>query len=303
MEDILGVFERVFGEELLCSQADGRHGDSHGVEAAVVEHLDRQCRSVPFVEVGHVGVVDIQIVLVRRNVVPLEIGFRGVPRVRVADGVVLGVVDDDQRLAGFDQHILSVAGNAVERIARTTLLAEVLAFDHLAVHARIESARKDQHHAVGIEVFVGVVTDLDVLVAQPPVRLSRFGKRRACEVDLLDHEFAGLQRDVALFDGYGRQNGALAAPRHVHDGRTFRPRFVLIDGQHQRFARRFGFIDLNPRRSIGGNIHVEIFLGHVYQHIAAERAQDFGYDDGINRFFGIVGAGCEARCEEGRGEN
>ena len=23
MEDILGVFERVFGEELLCSQADG----------------------------------------------------------------------------------------------------------------------------------------------------------------------------------------------------------------------------------------------------------------------------------------
>ena len=41
----------------------------------------------------------------------------------------------------------------------------------------------------------------------------------------------------------------------------------------------------------------------LYTSIAAERAQDFGYDDGIDRFFGIVGAGCEARCEEGRGEN
>ena len=213
---------------------------------------------IPFVQIGNRGVVRILVGVVRRDVVPFEVGRRGVPGVGVAFEVVLGVIDDDERLARLHRHVAAAAGDAVEGRSGAALRAEVAAGDHLGILTRVEGAREDQHHAVGVECLVGVVADLEVLVAMVLVGRSGLGQRRAGEVDLLDDELTGAYGDVALLDCDRGQQVAAAAARNGYRGLPLGSGLVAGNLQHECRTCRFGFVDPDPRGGIGRNRHVEI---------------------------------------------
>ena len=156
-----------------------------GFEAAVVE-----CPVVALLEertddVGHLGVVDI---LVIEGVEILEVGIREVYRV----GVVLRVVESryshHDRCPRSHGIIGARAGDHERAVYREILVHHV---GVVVVLVGGQECRLHYHQPVGIERTVGVVRDLDVLVA---VVLHTLGRERAGEEYLLDDEIVGGDR-------------------------------------------------------------------------------------------------------------
>ena len=111
MEDI-AARESVIGEEPVSGHSDGRDSQCARAFTRSVEHDDALGVGVPDVEIVHFGVVDIEHGFDCRLVVPLEIGRGQIEGVGVGRLVVLGVVADQERLAGLDQDVVAVARNA-----------------------------------------------------------------------------------------------------------------------------------------------------------------------------------------------
>ena len=145
---------------LDMGHSDGRDSQCARAFARSVEHDDALGVGVPDVEIVHFGVVDIEHGFDCRLVVPLEIGRGQIEGVGVGRLVVLGVVADQERLAGLDQDVVAVARNAENLVDDAVIRPGIFALVERDVLDGGDLRRRDNQQPVGVEILVGVVADL-----------------------------------------------------------------------------------------------------------------------------------------------
>ena len=294
MEDI-AARESVIGEEPVSGHSDGRDSQCARAFARSVEHDDALGVGVPDVEIVHFGVVDIEHGFDYRLVVPLEIGRGQIEGVGVGRLVVLGVVADQERLAGLDQDVVAVARNAENLVDDAVIRPGIFALVERDVLDGGDLRRRDNQQPVGVEILVGVVADLDVLVAVSLVDLARRGEGAGGEERLFDQEIAAVKAVLGLLDIHVGQRRTGRFLRECDGRRTFGARRVGFYREDDYLALAL-FAQADPVRVGGGNVDRVVRSRQRDHHVAAACAEVEVRRGGIFRCLRsvVVGAGGHA---------